>query len=82
MMSTRFVGAGEGYLVEVAVNLLGGHADATVRDGDGSGFLVDTDGDLQVAQFALEIALAGQCLQLLGGVDGVRDNLANEYFVI
>ena len=72
----------EGYLVDVLVYLLIGHADTAVRDGDGALVLVQADVNGQVAQLALELALLGQRLQLLRGVDGIADHLAQEYLVV
>ncbi len=75
-------GAAEGYLIDVAVYLVGGHADAAVGDGDGSCLGVEVDAHLEVAQLALEVALAGERLEFLRGVAGVAYNLAKENLVI
>ena len=76
------VGAGESYLVDVLLNLLGCHADAVVAHGDGLGILVDADAHLQLAHLTLEVAFAGEGLQLLGGINGVAYDFANEDFVV
>ena len=78
----KIVGAREGYLIDILVDLLGGHAYAAVRDGDRAGILVDLHFHLQVAQFALEVALGGQRLQLLRGIYGVAYDLTDEDLVV
>ena len=76
------VGAGEGYLIDILVDFLGGHTNAAVADGDGASFCVHAHGDLQLAHLALEISLAGEGLQLLCCIHGVADNLADEDLMI
>ena len=76
------IGAREGNLVDVLVNLLLGHAHAVVADGDGALLLVEGDADGQVAQLAVEVALQLHGLQLLRGIDGVRHHLAQENLMV
>ena len=76
----ELLGAGEGDLVDVAIDLVGRHAHAAVGD-DELAFL-RADADREVAQLALELADGGQRLELLRGVDGVRDQLAEEDLVV
>ena len=76
------VGAREGNLVDILVNLLLGHAHAVVADGDGALLLVEADADGQVAHVAVEVALQLHGLQLLRGIDGVRHHLAEENLMV
>ena len=76
------VGARECNLVDVLVDFLFCHTEATVADGERALVLVETDVDGQVAQLALEVAFRGIGFELLRGVDGVRDELAQEDFVV
>ncbi len=73
---------GKRYLVNVFVDFLCGHADASVGDGDGSLVLVNADPDGEVAQLAGIVALARQCTEFLRGVAGVAHNLADENLVV
>ena len=72
----------EGNLIDVLVNLLFGHTNASVADSQRLSLLVECNSDSHVAQFALEVATIGQRLHLLCGVDGIRYHLAEEYFMI
>ena len=78
----EFLGARESNLVDVFLDVVGCHADAVVADGKGAFFLVDCNGYLEVTKFALELAERGECAEFLGGVDCVRHQLAQEYFVV
>ncbi len=78
----ELAGGGEGDLVDVAVDFLLGHADAAVDDLEGFLLLVELHADFQLAQLALEVAAGGEGLHLLGGVHRVRDELAEEDFVV
>ena len=78
----EFLGAGEGNLVDVFVDVLGGHAYAAVGDGEGAFLLVDGDRDVEVAQLALIFAERRERAQLLGGVDGVAHQLAQKNLVV
>ena len=75
-------GAGEGDLVDVAVHLLGGHADAAVDDVDGLVVLVDLHLDGEVAQFAVGFAEADEGFEFLGGVHRVGNQFSEENLVI
>ena len=65
----EIIGAREGYLVDILVNLGCSHANAAVAYGDG--VLAHGYVDRQIAHFALEIALGGQSLEFLGGIYGI-----------
>ena len=72
----------EGDLVDILVDLLLGHADTVVADGNGAfvGIEIHTDGE--VAQIALEIALLLKGLHLLRGIDSIGNHLTEEDLVI
>ena len=74
--------AREGNLVDVFVNLLLGHADTVVADGDGTLVGIEVDAYGQVAQIVLVLTVSSEGLHLLCGVDGVADHLAEEYLMI
>ena len=74
----KLTGAGEGDLVDVLLDLVGRHADTPVAHGERAGLLVDDDLDLELAQLALVLTLAGERLQLLGGIHSVGHHLADE----
>ena len=69
-------------LVDIFVNLLLGHADASVADGQRAFLGVEAYAHGEVAQFALEVAAFGKRLQLLCSVDGVRHHLAEENLMV
>ena len=74
--------ARESNLVDVFVNFLSGHSNTLVADGKGTLVGIETYTDGQVAQFSFEVALLFQGLQLLCGIDGIADHLAEEYLMI
>ena len=78
----ELLGAREGDLVDVFVHLLGRHADAAVGHGERFLLLVGGDADRHVAQIALGLADRREGFQLLGGVHGVRNQLAQENFMV
>ena len=76
------VGAREGNLVDILVNLLGGHTDAAVADGQRASFLVNLNLYLEFAHFAGKFTLGGQRLEFLRGIYGVADEFAQEDVVV
>ena len=78
----KFFCAGECYLVDVLVDIFGGHTYATVTDSERAGFFVDRNANIKRPCFTLELAERGKSAQLLCGIDCVRHQLAQEYFVI
>ena len=78
----ELLGTRECDLVDVLVHLLGRHAHAAVRHGQRLLLLVRGHMDGQVAQIALHFADRRKGLQLLGGIHGVRDQLAQEDFML
>ena len=78
----ELLGTREGNLVDVLVHLLGRHAHTAVRHGQRLLLLVRGHMDGQVAQIALHFADRREGLQLLGGIHGIRDQLAQEDFML
>ncbi len=76
-------GPGLGDGAQVSHHILAAHADAVVFQGDGVGFLVEADADLQLGA-ALEQLGIGQGFetQLVGGVRGVGNQFAEEDFLV
>ncbi|MNF69944.1 hypothetical protein D3C84_518410 [compost metagenome] len=76
-------GARLGNGAEVGDRVLAAHADAVVLEGDGLGFLVETDANLQRGAAFQQLGL-GQRLktQLVGGIRGVGDQFAKENFLV
>ena len=72
--------SGEGDLVDVFIDFLGGHTDTAVGDGDG--LIVELDPHGQVAQLSLELADRRERLQLLRRVDRVRNQLTQKNLVV
>ena len=77
----ELLGTREGDLVDVLVYLLGRHAHAAVRHGQRLLLLVHGHTNRQVAQLAFGLADRREGFQLLGGIHGVRDQLAQEDFM-
>ena len=75
-------GAGESYLVDVAVDLIGGHAYAVVGDGERFLTLINNDAYAQVAQVAFGIADGGEGFEFLCGVYGVGNQFTEEDLVV
>ena len=78
----ELLGARERNLVDVAIHLLGRHAHAAVGDGQRARGGIRRDMNRQVAQLALRLADRREFLQLLGRIHGIRNQLAQENFVI
>ena len=76
----EFLGAGEGHLVDVALHLIGRHADAVVADRDRFGFAINADADLSFFALAA-IAAHGRHAPLADGVDAITDQLAQEHLM-
>ena len=74
--------AWEGYLVDILVDVVGGHAYATVGDGECAGFFVDLDFDTHFAELTFVFAEWREGLELLGGVDGVGYKFAEKYLIV
>ncbi len=78
----ELLGAGERYLVDIAVDILGGHAYAGVADSERAGLFVDSHTHIELTDLAFEFAERREGAQLLAGVDGVRDKLTEENLVV
>ena len=76
----EILGAGEGHLVDVALHLIGGHADAVVADGERFGFAIHTDPDGPVIPFT---AIAGhrRHAALADGVDAIAHQLPQKHLM-
>ena len=70
-------GAGERHLVDIALHLIGGHADAVVGDGEGVGFPVDPDADGGFGAFAAVTAHGGHA-PLANGIDAIAHQFPQE----
>ncbi len=79
VLGLELLGTGVGDGAEVLLELLGGHANAVIRDGEGAGVLVVSERDGQVLLVDLGGGV-GQALevQLVDGVRRVGDELAQE----
>ncbi len=56
----EFFGAGEGYLIDILIDVVGIHANAMVGDGESAGLFINGDAHLKVvAQGAFEVAESG-----------------------
>ncbi len=68
---------------QVALQLLGGHANAVIRNGNGARVFIKGDANGQVALVDLDAGV-GQTLkvELVDGVARVRDKLAQEDFLV
>ncbi len=76
------VDARESNLVDVLVDFLFGHTDTAVRNRNGALVGIQCHMYCQVTQFALELALLSQRLQLLRGINSVRNHLAQENLMV
>ena len=76
----EILGAGEGHLVDVALHLIGGHADAVVADGERFGFAIHTDPNGPVIPFT---AVAGhrRHAALADGVDAIAHQLPQKHLM-
>ena len=73
------LGAGAGDGAEARGQVVAGHADAVVGDGQGLGVLVERDGDGEGRAVGDELGLGDRLVaQLLAGVGGVGDEFADE----
>ena len=72
----------ESNLVDILVNLLLGHTDTAVRDGDGTLVSIQRYMNGHVAQFTLKLTLLSQRLQLLCGIDSIRYHLTQENLMV
>ena len=82
VLSQEVVGSRKCYLIDVFINFFGSKTDTSIRDSDGTVFLISFYADSQIAQFALEIALCSQCFQLLSCIYCIRNQFAEEYLMI
>ena len=72
----KLLGTREGYLVDVAIYLLGRHAYTAVGDCQGLGSLIDSYAYCQVAKLAIELTLRREGFELLRSIHSVGYQLA------
>ena len=83
VLGLKLLGAGMGDGAQIALELLGGHANAVIRDGNGAGVFIKRDANSQVALVELDArVLQALKVELVDGVARVRDKLAQEDFLI
>ena len=83
VLGLKLLGAGMGDGAQIALQLLGGHANAVIRDGNGAGIFIKGDANGQVALVDLDArVLQALKVELVDGVARVRDKLAQEDFFI
>ena len=83
VLGLKLLGAGMGDGAQVALELLGGHADTVIRNSDAAGVLIkgDTDGQVALVEFDTRILKALK-VELVDGIARVGDKLAQEDFLI
>jgi len=83
VLGLKLLGAGMGDGAQVALELLGGHADTVIRNCDGTGILIKGDTNGQVALVELDTRiLKALKVELVDGIARVGDKLAQEDFLI
>ena len=83
VLGLKLLRAGVGDGTQVALELLGGHADTVIRDRDGAGILIEGDANGQVALVELDARiLQALKVELVDGIARVGDKLAQEDFLI
>ena len=83
VLGLKLLGAGMSDGAQIALDLLGGHANAVIRNRDGAGVLIKGDANGQVALVDLNArVLQALKVELVDGVARVRDKLAQEDFLI
>ncbi len=70
------------YLIDIFIYILSRHTYAVVAHCESAGIGVDTHLHFHVAKFTLELSERRQSAQLLGGVDCIRHQFTQKYFVI
>jgi hypothetical protein len=79
----ELAGAALGDGAEVGNGLLGRQADAVVADGEGASVLVEAHAHFEVGLVFVErVVIQGLEAQLVAGVRGIRDQLAQEDFLV
>ena len=83
VLGLKLLGAGMGDGAQVALELLGGHANAVIRDGNGAGVFIKGDANSQVALVELDARiLQALKVEFVDGIARVGDKLAQEDFLI
>ncbi len=73
VLLNEFFGAGEGDLVNILLNLIGGHPDPGVADGEGFVIFIDRQGDLHVPWLLSVLTRSRHHAELFHGIDRIRD---------
>jgi len=78
----KFLCTRKGHLVNIFFHFFAGEADAFIGDRDGFICFVHLHFNGEVAQFATYFTHRGKFFQFLSGINGIRDELTEKYFVI
>ena len=83
VLGLKLLGARMGDGAQVALELLGGHADTVIRNSDGTGIFIkgDTNGQVTLVELDTRILKALK-VELVDGIARVGDKLAQEDFLI
>ena len=83
VLGLKLLGAGMGDGAQIALKLLGGHADTVIRNGNGAGVFIKGNTNGQVALVELDARiLQALKVELVDGIARVGDKLAQEDFLI
>ena len=74
--------SGESNLIDVLVNLLLGHSNASVADGECALFGVELQFYSEFSEFSLEVTFVCKGFQFLCRVNGIAHHFAQEYLMI
>ena len=72
----------EGNLIDIAFDFVGSHTDTAVADGQRAGLSIHLDLDGKILHVAHALALGSKRLELLGSIDSVGDDFAEENLVV
>ena len=83
VLGLKLLGAGMSDGAQITLELLGGHADTVIRDGNGAGVFIKGNTNGQVALVELDARiLQALKIELVDGIARVGDKLAQEDFLI
>lgn len=78
----KFLGAGEGNLVDVFIDVLGGHSYAMIGNSESAFFLINSDTDIELPQLSLKFSEGRESAYLLSGINSIADKLTQEDLMI
>ena len=78
----EFLSTGKCNLVDVFVDIFGGHAYSVVADGKSAGFFVHSHFYIHLSELSLEFAKGREGLELLSRVDSIAHELAKENLMV